>query len=234
MIEDLLALPARDLLKKFGAGQHKPGSGSAVALLGLLAVKLSQTVLALTVGRPGYEEQATVVAAHEDRLESIGSILEGAFQRDSELFDEVIRLRRERDHLKGGPKAERDRVTSQLAKVTWMSTDLPLEMVETFLELGEIGIDIFRLGFRSARGDSAVAVRAAQSSAHGALAIVLLNLQSTRDPSRSRAALARAESLRATLIEQIERFERVEATLRDETTAKLETVEVAQSKPAPR
>lgn len=225
MADDLLSLEARDLLKKFGAGQHKPGSGSAVALLGLLAVKLSQTVLALTVGRAGYEEQSTIVAVHEDRLESIGSFLEDAFQRDSELFDEVIRLRRERDSLAGEGKADRDKVTSRLARVTWATTDLPLGMAEKFLELGEIGMDIFRLGFQSARGDSAVAVRAAQSAAHGALAIVFLNLQSTRDPSRSRAALAKAEALSTALIKQIEEFDRVEATLRDETTTKLQRLE---------
>lgn len=37
MSKNLMDLPLSELLQKFAAGKHKPGSGSAAALLGLIA-----------------------------------------------------------------------------------------------------------------------------------------------------------------------------------------------------
>ena len=48
---NLLDLKANILLDKFGKGGHVPGSGSAAALMGLLAAKLLATVSTLTLSR---------------------------------------------------------------------------------------------------------------------------------------------------------------------------------------
>lgn len=45
---NLLDLPTKELLKKFGSGNHKPGSGSAAALQGMLSAQLMRTVIDLT------------------------------------------------------------------------------------------------------------------------------------------------------------------------------------------
>ncbi|MBU2269497.1 MAG: cyclodeaminase/cyclohydrolase family protein, partial [Bacteroidetes bacterium] len=45
---NLLAITAEELLEKFGSGGHKPGSGSAAALQGMLSAKLLITVISLT------------------------------------------------------------------------------------------------------------------------------------------------------------------------------------------
>lgn len=212
-MDDLLSLEARDLLKKFGAGSHKPGSGSAAALLGLLAIKLCQTVAALTTGRPGYEEAAPILGTHDSELADIEGWLEKAFQTDSEIFDEVITLRRERDDSPPDSAARRQ-INDRLAKASWRATDLPLDMVDRLLRVGEVGVLTFQVGFLSARGDSALAVRAAQGAASGAIAIVRLNLHTTRDVERTRAAAGRSDAQQRTLQEQIERFDRVEMSLR--------------------
>jgi formiminotetrahydrofolate cyclodeaminase len=213
MTEDLLGLSTRDLLKKFGAGEHKPGSGSAAAFLGLLSINLCQTVISLTQQQPKYANVASVVSAHESRLNDLQAVLEDMFQRDSELFDLTIKLRRERDDLPPGPSPDRTRVQRDLAKATWKVTDLPLELVRELLELAEIAIDVFKLGFRSARGDSSVAAQAALAGANGALAIVFLNLQSTTDPARTRRALVAADELRKRSDRLIAELSRAEATL---------------------
>lgn len=54
MAQDLMTLPTDQLLSKFGSGGHKPGSGSAAALLGLVSCKLAQTVVSLSAGRDQY------------------------------------------------------------------------------------------------------------------------------------------------------------------------------------
>lgn len=219
MSDDLLGLETRELLKKFGAGDHKPGSGSAAGLLGLVSVKLCQTVVSLTQGRPGYAEGGSLIAARDAELISIEVSLERYVQEDSRLFDEVIRLRRERDRLPQGP--DRRRITDDLARATWEATDLPLEMIDELIALGDIAIQIFQLGFRSARGDSAVAVRAAHAATHGSLSIVHLNLQSTRDTKRTQRALDKADEQSDRLEAQVAVFERASEELNDETRAKI-------------
>lgn len=219
MSDDLLGLETRELLKKFGAGDHKPGSGSAAGLLGLIGVKLCQTVISLTRDRPQYAEGGNIITARESELSTIEESLERYVQEDSRLFDEVIRLRRMRDELPEG--TERRRVRDQLARATWAATDLPLEMIDELILLGDIAIQVFQLGFQSARGDSAVAVRAAHAAANGSLSIVHLNLQSTREPARTRSALDRADEQQARLRVQEAVFERLREDLRDEAREKV-------------
>lgn len=221
-MEDLLSLETRDLLKKFGAGSHKPGSGSAAALLGLLAIKLCQTVAALTSDRPGYEEAAPILGTHDAELAGIEDWLSNAFQTDSEIFDEVIGLRRDRDGTSGDSPARRQ-INDRLASALWRATELPLDMVDRLLRIGEVGILTFQVGFLSARGDSALAVRAAHGAASGAIAIVRLNLHSTRGVERTRNAARRSDSQQGMLSEQIERFDRVEMTLRQEVEKRLQS-----------
>ena len=87
-IPNFLQLPTEKLLDEFGGGRHKPGSGSAAALLGLVACKMMQTVIIVTRRNSTY-------IANMPQLEFILSILvdqdepffRDAVQRDSEQFD---------------------------------------------------------------------------------------------------------------------------------------------------
>lgn len=175
----LLALPAERLLDKFGAGGHKPGSGSAAALLSLIACKLLQTVISLTHGRKRYAgvtEQLTL--ANQDMLSRVEPSLFEAFQNDSIQFDQVIQLRRARD---AEAKPEERRSLSRLhLRELEAATEIPLQIARDSISVAEHGLAVFDLGFRSARGDSGVAISAALSGASGALSVVFLNLTSFR------------------------------------------------------
>ena len=48
METDLLEKTVNELMEKFGAGNHKPGSGSAAAFQGMVSAKLISTVISLT------------------------------------------------------------------------------------------------------------------------------------------------------------------------------------------
>jgi formiminotetrahydrofolate cyclodeaminase len=99
MSQDLITLPTDQLLTKFGAGMHKPGSGSAAALLGLVSCKLVQTVISLSHGRDEYqgvEQQLTL--ANQVILGDIEPSLMAAVQEDSQQFDRVIQARNARDN----------------------------------------------------------------------------------------------------------------------------------------
>jgi formiminotetrahydrofolate cyclodeaminase len=179
----LLALPTTTLLSKFGSGGHKPGSGSAAALLGLVACKLVQTVVSLSNGRSEYEgvkEQLTL--ANQDISSSVEPFLADAVERDSAAFDRVIRARQHRDSFEVGSKDRKAAAEAALEELR-TATEIPVEIAQKCLELADYALTVFQLGFKSARGDSGVAVSAAISAVHGSLAIIFLNLTSFRGSS---------------------------------------------------
>ncbi|MEM6458612.1 MAG: cyclodeaminase/cyclohydrolase family protein [Planctomycetota bacterium] len=87
----LASVPFQELLEKFAAGNHKPGSGSAAALSGLLSSAMARTVIDLTLRRQKYADK------HQDFRVMLNEItrriepqLWQAFQEDSEQFAKVI------------------------------------------------------------------------------------------------------------------------------------------------
>lgn len=192
---ELLATPTDQLLGKFGSGGHKPGSGSAAALLGLLSGKLVQTVVSLTTDRANYEEaQATLSSAVEVLVEQIEPQLTAAFEEDSRQFGRTIVARRARNAAPMG-STERQRLGEEALTELRMSTEIPLEIAELCLELGSHAVTVFDLGFKSARGDSLVAITSAHAAVGGCLGIIYLNLTSFRGGEWALGARARADEI---------------------------------------
>jgi formiminotetrahydrofolate cyclodeaminase len=175
----LLDLSTRALLEKFGAGGHKPGSGSAAALLGLVSCQLLKTVVRLTDGRGKYlEAQPQLSLANQQVVSDVEPALFAAFQQDAIQFDRVVHLRRERD-AESDPRRKRqlgDKAPAELRR----ATEIPLDIARHCIDLAEKARTVFDLGFASARGDSGVAISAAIAAAYGALFVVSLNLTSFR------------------------------------------------------
>jgi formiminotetrahydrofolate cyclodeaminase len=192
---ELLETPTDQLLGKFGSGGHKPGSGSAAALLGLLSGKLVQTVVSLTTDRASYEEaQATLSSAVEVLVEQIEPQLTAAFEEDSRQFDRTIAARRLRNAAPKG-STERHRLSEEALSQLRASTEIPLEIAQLCLELGTHAVNVFDLGFRSARGDSLVAITSAHAAVGGCLGIIYLNLTSFRGGEWAQQARARADEI---------------------------------------
>jgi len=174
----LIDITTRDLLVKFGSGNHKPGSGSACSFQGLLSAQMLRTVINLT----NEPKRNHIYGKHTPAFlkikrsidDRIYPELERLFQLDSEQFDMVIKSRKARDK-------ERDfrtkRTLASKAEVLLIiSTETPLEIAKFCIELGEFAVFVFENGFRSARGDSGVAISSAISAIYGCLSIIELNL----------------------------------------------------------
>lgn len=213
-IPNFLQLPTQTLLDEFGAGKHKPGSGSAAALLGLVACKMMQTVVTVTLRNRDYSENFT-------QLQFVGSILSEqhepffreAVQRDSVQFDRyheaVIAKRASAD------PAERRRLTDRARQELMPATQIPFEIAEHGLDTAERGLIVYDLGARYARGDSGVAVSSALSCCSGALFVVYLNLLQFREGQwattmRASADLI-AERYQTLQVEQFRRVSRIQA-----------------------
>lgn len=177
MEENLIDLRTNKLLDKFGAGNHKPGSGSAAALQGMLSAQLMKTVINLTINKRKFKPFVSKLKEINEAVENrIYPALEKCFQEDSELFDLAIETRRKRDQeLNRRKKID---LTNEALEKLKPSTEMPIEIAKLCVELAEYGFYIFDHGFEAVRGDSGVSINSAHSAIGGCLNIIDLNLTS--------------------------------------------------------
>lgn len=174
----LIDLTTKKLLEKFGAGDHKPGSGSASALLGMLSAQMLKTVIDLTnedKRKALYSEYLPKLLKIKSEIESrLYPNLESLFQEDSEIFDQVINLRRERD--KETDPLQRRLKADEALEMLKPATEILFKIAKLSIGLGDFAVFVFDHGFKSARGDSAVALNSAVSAISSCLSIIELNL----------------------------------------------------------
>lgn len=178
-MENLIDLQTGILLNKFGQGNHKPGSGSAVALQGMLAAQMIRTVIDLTKEKPAYGHTRkyldVIVREIEDK---IYPALEDLIQKDSVQFGKAIEARIARD---GEQNLDlKVKYAIEALDDLKIATEIPIAVAKYCIRLTEMGIYIFDNCFQSARGDSSVAINGALSAVSGCLAIINLNLLSFR------------------------------------------------------
>lgn len=205
----LLELPARMLLDKFGAGTHAPGSGSAAALMGILSAKLIITVGKLSLSKSQYRQDHSKIEYIIKLIEEdIEPDLRRLFDRDAVIFDEVIKLRVERD--KAEDKNEKRRLGDKAIQKLRVATDIPIQICELCIRLIDHGIAMFDIGFQAARGDSGAAVSSAVAGAMSGIFVVSLNLRSFKQGEWASAKRKRVAELQKELeIKQLEAFGRV-------------------------
>jgi|SRR5690606_3771716 len=180
MGKSLLEETTQELLKKFGAGNHKPGSGSAAAFQGMISAQLLITVINLTNENKRRKHYSHVLPGllkmEKNTRERIFPELEKLFQEDSLQFDKTIKSREKRDQEKDLFKKNKlNRVALADLKI---SIDIPIKIAANCIELAGIAKDVFENGFQSARGDSQVALSGAVAGLGGCISIIHLNLLS--------------------------------------------------------
>jgi formiminotetrahydrofolate cyclodeaminase len=192
----LIELPTKVLLDKFGAGEHVPGSGSAAALVGILAGKLVLTVSSLTKQRDEYASVWQQIEYVEQQvLGRLEPSLTDEFQRDAEIFDRVILARRGRQAAQD--PLERKRLNNEARELLKPATEMPISICRECLKVAELGLVMFDVGFQPARGDSGTAVSVALGGALSALCIAYLNLTAFRAGEWARGARTECNELLA-------------------------------------
>ena len=177
---NLLEKTVNELMEKFGAGNHKPGSGSAAAFQGMVSAKLISTVISLCA-----EEKRKHLYSHcifelldfQEQIEKrIYPGLADLFQFDSEQFDKTIQLRKARDKEKD--ETTKNLLRRQALEELKISIAIPFQIASFCKEIAKIGAYVFDNGFKSARGDSQVGLSGAVSAVAGCIAINRLNVLS--------------------------------------------------------
>jgi len=174
---NLLELKTNMLLEKFGAGNHKPGSGSAIALHGILSAQLVRTVIDLTKARKDYQPFIFELLKIEAEINKIYPELEKLLHDDAVYFDKVIGLRRAREK-EDDDLALKCQLKVDALEALKVAVEIPIQIANLCVKLTEFAIVVFDDGFKSARGDSGVAMNVSVALIAGCLSIIDLNLLS--------------------------------------------------------
>jgi formiminotetrahydrofolate cyclodeaminase len=223
--KNYLELPAKDLLDAFGKGSHIPGSGSAAAFSGLMAIELMKTVVQLSLSKPEYEKQKNEFELILNQLtKTVKSNFTNYFNDDIKIFHKVSYHRRLRDTAKTDEKRNEHRnlANEKLRE----ATDIPLNVCENALDLLPTAFTIFDNGFRGARGDSGVAISNLLSAAQGSLFVVFLNLKTFQKSKWKDERMERAVNLATRFTKlQKEAYSRVVTLYNENTDSKQLTLD---------
>lgn len=192
-----LARPANRLLDDFGAGKASPGSGSAAALMGLLAVKLIRTVCMKSVEKEQCAPSRPTLEYVLEQVTRIEPTLVDLFEKDAREFEEVVKLRVERD-LATSPE-EKTRLTRRANALLETATDNAFAIIDCCLPLIGHGVQVFQVGWGAVRGDSGAAISSAIAAVMSAIFITNLNLKSLGDRRYARENISRCADLYAKL-----------------------------------
>lgn len=178
MEKALLDISTVELLDKFGAGKHKPGSGSAAAFQAMIASKLLITVIGIT-NRPTLQKKyssflPTLLKYLDDLETRIFPQLSELFINDAIEFDKAIELRTLRNQQVD--PIYKNQLRREALEQMKVAIAIPLDISDLSIELCEIANYVFDNAFKSARGDSHVAFSGAVAALAGSLSIIRLNL----------------------------------------------------------
>lgn len=189
----LLERPTRELLANFGAGKASPGSGSAAALMGLLAAKLLITVCDKSASKPECKANYKVLAYIRQQVEAIEPRLVELFEKDAREFDEVVGLRLARDGAQS--PQERSKFSRQSQELLETSTDNAFHIIDLCLKLIDHSVVVFRSGWHAVRGDSGAAISAGIAGVMSGIFIANLNLKTLQGRKYAADNIDRCEEI---------------------------------------
>lgn len=189
----LLAQPANQLLDAFGAGQASPGSGSAAALMGLLAVRLIRTVCLKSLEKEAGRLAEATLRHILDELAATEPALRALFETDAREFKEVVQLRIERDaSTDADVRSTLQRRANDLLEV---ATDNTFEIIDLCMPLINHGVIVFQHGWKAVRGDSGAAISAAIAAITSGLFIANLNIKGLKERNYATDNIGRCTAL---------------------------------------
>lgn len=193
----LLDKSVNGLLDDFGAGNSAPGSGSAAALMGILAGKLIITVCTLSMKKVEQEKRGiddgSIKSSQlkfipfenqyqfiiDDIKNDIEPELKYLFEEDSKEFEQVVELRKKRIQAgNDGDKLLQSKYNKESLDKLQHVTDFVFRVSDQCFKLIDHGNFIFDKAYTAVRGDSGAAISAAIAGVTSSIFIINLNLVS--------------------------------------------------------
>ncbi|WP_175914579.1 cyclodeaminase/cyclohydrolase family protein [Burkholderia metallica] len=198
VLPGLLSRSTLQLLDDFGAGNASPGSGSAAALMGLLACKLIVTVCRKSLEKQSCQKDWATLSHIRDQIEKdFEPELRRLFEKDAREFDKVVDLRRKRDATENGQ--ERANLARESNTLLEEATDNAFDIAGICMKLIEHGISAFEGGWHAVRGDSGAAISVAVSGVMSGVFIANLNIKTLKGRRYANANIERCSEIYAEL-----------------------------------
>lgn len=191
--QSFLDKPTGQLLNDFGAGKAAPGSGSAAALMGLLAAKLLVTVCEKSLTKPECKKNEKVLEYIRDQVKATEPRLVELFEKDANEFDEVVALRVARD--KAESSQEKAKYSRQSQELLETATDNAFQIIEQCMKLVDHGVVIFESGWHAVRGDSGAALSAAIAGVLSGVFVANLNMKTLKGRKYASDNMSRCNDL---------------------------------------
>lgn len=192
--EKLLSKSLETLLEDFGRGNATPGSGSAAALLALLA---SSTICALAKltheKRKNLEKKKELQSIFNNLEEEISPNLKRLFERDTEVFQRSIdarvhrdKLNKELEEIENIPEnKEIIEEKESLIKISQNTANTTLkEANDTLFEIISYSVKVFdhscrmwSIGLTYAKGDAGAGINSSLAAVSTCLLVAHVNVQ---------------------------------------------------------
>jgi methenyltetrahydrofolate cyclohydrolase len=201
---DILSRPTSVLLNDFGAGKASPGSGSASALMGLLAIELVKTVCKKTIEKNDVPEQNKInidkIATFrfiKEQIDVLKIKLTNLFEKDALEFDQIVKLRL--SAKASANPTDKASITRKANVLLETATNNILEISTACLTVTDYAITSFQEGWGAVRGDSGAAISSASAGATAAIFIINLNLKTLENRTYAVETLERSNEMLNTL-----------------------------------
>jgi formiminotetrahydrofolate cyclodeaminase len=179
MSGNYLERPTNKLLDNFGSGNASPGSGSAAALMGLLAAKLTITVCIKSIEYEKDESKRKTFEYIKTQIEtSIEPKLKELFENDAQDFNRVVELWRERAVETSVSK--KTAISREANDLLEKATDYVFEIMDLCMTLIDHAVVVFENGWPTVRGDSGAAISAAMAGVSSGIFVTNLNLKTLK------------------------------------------------------
>lgn len=189
----LIDMPAKEMLELFGKGIGMPGSGCVAAFSALSGVHLLVSVCKLTTSKERYASVHEDIARIQSELENIYiPRLAAVMDDDAAAVKEMLRYRILRD--KETDDAEKEEYRQQAIEQLKRATDTMTDLCGTCLDIIPMALEVYDIGLKSARGDTAVVLSNLLSAAASGLYTVLINVKNAKGGDWAAATRAETET----------------------------------------
>lgn len=187
----MLEMEASRFLEVLSSSEPVPGGGGASAAVGAFAAALGMMVANLTIGKKKYADVEAEVMEMKEKLEILRDQLEALTDKDAEAFEPLSKaygLPKESEEQ----KQEKQRV---LEKALYDASIVPLEIMETIMEVMHLLKKLGEKGSRIAISDVGVGILFAEAALEGASLNVFINTNLMKDGIKAGELNKKADAL---------------------------------------
>ena len=194
----LCDLSLTQFIQETASESPAPGGGSISAYIGALGAALTTMVANLSSHKRGWDDKWEKFSNLADEGQKYITNLENMVDEDTNAFNEIINAFR----LNENNEEEKKIKSIAIQQATLNAINIPLQVMETSLELMDLIEEIVEIGNPNSISDVGVAGLCARSAVLGAYLNVIINAKDYTEEKEKKKILLHAETLKKKAIEK--------------------------------